>query len=122
MNERTVMIVDDAKLMRLMLKQIVESGGYKVVAEVENGVELIEKYPQIKPDLVLLDVIMPKMNGLEALEALLGTEPDATVIMVSSAGKESNVIKAQELGAKNFIIKPFDQKKVIEIIGQVMDE
>jgi len=122
MNERTVMIVDDAKLMRLMLKQIVESGGYKVVAEVENGVELIEKYPQIKPDLVLLDVIMPKMNGLEALEALLATEPDATVVMVSSAGKESNVIKAQELGAKNFIIKPFDQKKVIEIIGQVMDE
>jgi len=120
MNDLTVMIVDDSKLMRTMLTKILESSGYKVVAVLEDGFELLEKYAQIKPDLVLLDVIMPKMNGLEALELLLAKEPDASVIIVTSAGKEANVIKAHELGAKNFIIKPFDRDKVIEIIDQVM--
>ena len=120
MNDLTVMIVDDSKLMRTMLTKILESSDYKVVAVLEDGFELLEKYAQIKPDLVLLDVIMPKMNGLEALELLLAKEPDASVIIVTSAGKEANVIKAHELGAKNFIIKPFDRDKVIEIIDQVM--
>ena len=120
MNDLTVMIVDDSKLMRMMLTRIVESSGYKVVAAVEDGLELLEKYSEVKPDLVLLDVIMPKMDGLEALEILLSREPDASVIIVTSAGKEVNILKAHELGAKNFIIKPFDRNKVIEIINQVM--
>jgi len=120
MSEKTVMIVDDAKLMRLMLKQIVESGGYKVVADLENGEELLQQYPEHRPDLVLLDVIMPKMNGIEALEKVLQIDPGANVIMVSSAGKESNINKSRELGAKNFIIKPFDQTKVLDIMKLVV--
>jgi len=120
MSTKSIVIVDDAKLMRLMLKSIVEKAGYKVLAEMENASQLLEQYTELAPDLVLLDVIMPKMSGLEALEALFEMDENAKVIMVSSAGKESNINKAQELGAKNFITKPFDENKIVEIINQVL--
>jgi len=110
----TVLIVDDSSIMRRILKNIVTKNGYSVVGEATNGSLGVEKFKTLNPDIVTMDFVMDEMNGLEALRSIINIDPDANVIMVSSMGQEVIVRDAIVLGAKNFILKPFDEKQVMD--------
>jgi len=111
---KTVLIVDDSSIMRRILKNIVTKNGYEVVGEASNGKIGVKKYKELHPDIVTMDFVMDEMNGLEALSRIIGENPDANVIMVSSMGQEVIVRDAIVLGAKHYLLKPFDEKQVIE--------
>lgn len=114
-----VMVVDDALFMRNMLKDIFERAGYEVVAEAENGEAALELYQEIKPDLVTMDIVMPRKSGIEALQEIMASDPDACIVMVSALGQDSLVLEAVESGAKDFIVKPFKEEKVLEIVRRI---
>jgi len=114
-----VMVVDDALFMRNMLKDIFVRAGYDVVAEAENGEMAVELYQEIKPDLVTMDIVMPKKSGIEALQEIMASDPSACVVMVSALGQDSLVLEAVESGAKDFIVKPFKEDKVLEIVNRI---
>jgi len=116
---KTVMIVDDTSFMRKMLKVVLEGAGCTVVAEAGDGADALEKYQEHKPDFVTMDIVMPQMDGIASVKALRSIDPDATIIMVSSAGQDSKVMEAKEAGASNFILKPFEEKNVVNIISSV---
>ena len=114
-----VMVVDDALFMRNMLKDIFVRAGHEVVAEAENGEIAFELYQEIKPDLVTMDIVMPKKSGIEALQDIMASDPNACVVMVSALGQDSLVLEAVESGAKDFIVKPFKADKVLEIVNRI---
>lgn len=114
-----VMVVDDALFMRNMLKDIFGRAGYEVVAEAENGEMVLELYQETKPDLVTMDIVMPKKSGIEALQDIMAENPEACVVMVSALGQDSLVLDAVESGAKDFIVKPFNEEKVLEIVKRI---
>jgi len=118
----TIMIVDDASFMRAVLKKIVLQAGHEVVAEMANGDEAISQYPQVKPDLVLMDIVMPPgpkaKDGIEALRQIVASDPSAKVIMCSSMGQQSLIAEAIKSGAKDFVVKPFQPQKVIEALSK----
>lgn len=114
-----VMVVDDALFMRNMLKDIFIRAGYDVVAEAENGEVAINLYREMKPDLVTMDIVMPKKSGIEALQEIMASDPEACVVMVSALGQDSLVLEAVESGAKDFIVKPFKENKVLEIVRRI---
>lgn len=117
-----VLIVDDASFMRAVLKKIVLQSGHEVVAEAGNGDEAIEKYQQFKPDLVLLDIVMPAgskaKDGIDALKQIMSANPSAKVVMCSSMGQQALIAEALKLGAKDFVVKPFQPQKVIEVLNK----
>ena len=106
--------------MRRMMKNLVINNGYKVVGEAENGKIALEKYKELKPDIVTMDITMGEMSGLEALGAILDVDPNARIVMVSSIGQEVVVREAIMLGAKGFIVKPFEEKQVITAFTKLM--
>lgn len=110
------MIVDDAIFMRMKLKDILEKNGYEVVAEAQNGADAIEKYKAEKPDIVTMDITMPEMNGIEALQAIKKIDPSAKIIMCSAMGQQAMVMEAIQSGALDFIVKPFETDRVIDSI------
>jgi two-component system chemotaxis response regulator CheY len=116
----TVMIVDDASFMRAVLKKIVLQAGHEVIAEAANGDDAINQFQQSRPDLVLMDIIMPPgpkaKDGIEALKQIVASEPSAKVIMCSSMGQQSLIVEAIKSGAKDFVVKPFQPQKVIEAL------
>lgn len=114
-----VLITDDALFMRMMLKDILTKNGYEVVGEAANGIEMLNKYEETQPDIVTLDITMPEMGGLTAIKELLKKHPDAKVVMCSAMGQQAMVIDAIESGAKDFIIKPFHEAKVIECLSKL---
>jgi two-component system chemotaxis response regulator CheY len=114
-----VMIVDDALFMRNMLKDIFGRAGYDVVAEAEDGEMALELYQETKPDLVTMDIVMPKKSGIEALQDIMAENPEACVVMVSALGQDALVLDAVESGAKDFIVKPFNEEKVLEIVKRI---
>lgn len=118
--EKTIMIVDDSIYLIHKLKTIFEKNGFKVVAECKNGHEAIEQYSSLRPDLVTMDIIMPDMDGLKATEELRKIDPEAKIIMLSSIGMKEKITAAVKLGAKNFILKPFTEEKVMEIVNLVL--
>ena len=113
-----VLITDDAAFMRMMLKDILTKNGHEVVGEAENGIEMLQKYDETKPDVVTLDITMPEMDGLTAIKELRKKHPDANVIMCSAMGQQSMVIDAIQSGAKDFIVKPFQAERVIECLAK----
>ena len=115
-----VLVVDDALFMRNMLKDIFSGAGYEVVGEAANGNEAVEKYRALQPDLVTMDIVMPERNGIEALGEILREYPAANVIMCSALGQEALVIQAVETGAREFIVKPFKEERVLEVIRRVI--
>lgn len=117
---KKVLIVDDAAFMRMVLKSMLEKNGYEVVAEAENGAVGVEKYIELQPDLVTMDITMPDMDGIEALTQIKRHDENAKVVMVSALGQEAYIRKAIVLGAKYFIIKPFEEDLVIKILNQVL--
>lgn len=120
MVSRRILIVDDAAFMRMMIKEILTKHGYEVVGEAVNGVQAVEKYQELKPDLVTLDITMPEMDGIEALKRIRQIDPQAKVIMCSAMGQQAMVIDAIQAGAKDFIVKPFQADRVIEAVRKTL--
>jgi two-component system, chemotaxis family, chemotaxis protein CheY len=117
---KRVLIVDDAPFMRDMIKDIFSGGDFEVVGEAFHGVEAVEKFKELKPDLVTMDIVMPFKSGIEATREIIGFAPEANIIMCSALGQESLVMEAIEAGAKHFIIKPFKAEDVLNVIEQVL--
>lgn len=115
-----ILVVDDAAFMRMMIKDILTKNGYEVAGEAENGSVAVSKYSELKPDLVLMDITMPEMDGLQALKAIKGSDADAKVIMCSAMGQQAMVIESIQNGAKDFIVKPFQADRVIEAVKKVI--
>ncbi|MBF0479450.1 MAG: response regulator [Candidatus Omnitrophica bacterium] len=116
---KKIMVVDDAAVIRLMLKDILESHQFEVVGECSNGQDAIEKFKALKPDIVTMDIIMPNMDGVQALEEILKFDKNAKVIMVTALDQREFLMKAIRLGAADFIVKPFEDARVIAAIQRV---
>ncbi|MHA2073647.1 MAG: response regulator [Candidatus Hodarchaeales archaeon] len=112
----TVLIVDDSKYLRLMIRKILKKHGHTIVAEAETGVEAIEMYKKHLPNIVTMDVVMPKMNGLMAVKEIITMNPDARVVVVTALGHEPLVRQALKIGAKDFVIKPFKVDQLVSAI------
>ncbi len=117
-----VLIVDDAAFMRMLLKDIITKAGFEVVGEASNGKEAVEKYKELKPDIVTMDITMPEMNGIEAVKEIKKIDPNAKIIMVSAMGQQAMVIEAIQAGARDFIVKPFQPARVIEALKKLVEE
>jgi len=115
-----ILIVDDAAFMRMMIKDILTKNGYEIAAEAENGQKAVEKYAEVKPDLVLMDITMPEMDGIQSLKKIKEVDPAANVIMCSAMGQQAMVIEAIQSGAKDFIVKPFQAERVLEAVKKVV--
>ena len=118
---KKALIVDDAGIMRAKLREILETK-YYVIAEASTGTEAVELYEKYKPDFVTMDISMPDMNGIEALEKIKNIDPEAKVVMISAAGQIKNVYDCARKGAKTFIVKPFEREKVIKEIDKLFIE
>lgn len=116
MDEKTVLVVDDAAFMRMMLKDILEKNGFKVVGEAANGEEAVKKYKDLKPDVVTMDITMPVLDGIKAVKKIKKIDPEAKILMVSAMGQEKLIIESIEAGAEDFIVKPFQPGKVVEAV------
>ncbi len=119
---KNILIVDDAAFMRMMIKDILTKNGYNVIAEAENGIKAIDKYNETKPDLVLMDITMPEMDGLQALKKIMSADSAAKIIMCSAMGQQAMVIDSIQSGAKDFIVKPFQAERVLEAVKKVIGE
>ena len=113
---KNILICDDAAFMRMMIKDILSKNGYTVAGEAENGVRAVEKYNELKPDLVLMDITMPEMDGIQALKNIKAADSSAKVIMCSAMGQQAMVIESIQAGAKDFIVKPFQAERVLEAV------
>ena len=118
---KNILVCDDAVFMRMIIKDILSKCGYNVL-EAENGYRAIEEYKRSKPELVLMDITMPEINGIETLKRIMEIDKDATVVMCSAMGQESMVMESISLGAKDFIVKPFDDDRVIEAVKNVLGD
>lgn len=116
-----VLIVDDANFMQITLEKVLQLGSHQVVGKANNGIEAIQLYKETKPEIVLLDITMPEMDGIETISEIMKMDPEAKVIMCSAMGQQKIVVKAIELGAKDFIVKPFDESKVLETVDRVLN-
>ena len=112
----TILLADDAAFMRMTIKNALAKEGYTDVHEAADGLQAVEQYNEIKPDLVFMDITMPNMDGLEALKTIKGNDPNAKVIMCSAMGQEAMVIDAVKSGAKDFIVKPFKPDRIIKAV------
>lgn len=115
-----ILIVDDAKFMRMTLSNILQKANHEIVGEGENGNQAINLYRNLTPDLVTMDITMPEMGGLEAVKAIKKEFPNAKIIMCSAMGQQKMVVEAIEAGAKDFIVKPFDEGRVLDAINRVL--
>jgi two-component system chemotaxis response regulator CheY len=118
-----IMVTDDAIFMRQMLSNILKAEGYEICGEASNAKEAVEKYQQLKPDLVTMDIVMPMMeelDGIGAVKEILKIDPNAKILIISVMGQESLVTKALDAGAKDFIIKPFKSERVIEVVKGIL--
>jgi two-component system chemotaxis response regulator CheY len=114
-----ILIVDDAEFLRVRISKMLVGEGFEVT-EAENGLKAIESYKSKKPDMVLMDVTMPEMDGLTALKELRKLDPNAKVVMLTALGQESVVLEAVKSGAKDFIVKPFDRDRVMSAINKLL--
>ncbi|MCM3706438.1 response regulator [Cytobacillus firmus] len=115
-----IIIVDDAKFMRVTLSSILKKADHEIVGEGENGKEGVDLFVNLKPDLVMMDITMPEMSGLEAVREIKRQNPNAKVIMCSAMGQQKVIVESIEAGAKDFIIKPFDEGRVLEAVNRVL--
>ena len=119
---KNILICDDAAFMRMMIKDILSKNGYNVVGEAENGAVAVDKYSELKPDLVLMDITMPEMDGIQALKKIKEKDSAASVIMCSAMGQQAMVIESIQSGAKDFIVKPFQADRVLEAVKKVIGQ
>lgn len=119
MGGKRVLITDDTAFMRMTLRRLLEQNGYEVVGEAENGADAVEKYAQLRPDVVTMDITMPQMDGISAIREIMKIDPGARIIVVSAMGQKPMVIEALNAGAKDFLVKPFQPQRVLEAIQKV---
>lgn len=117
---KNILISDDAAFMRMMIKDILTKNGFNVVGEAENGLVAVDKYKELQPDLVLMDITMPEMDGIQALKKIREFDSAAKVVMCSAMGQQAMVIEAIQSGAKDFIVKPFQADRVIEAVNKAI--
>ncbi len=117
---KRVLIVDDAAFMRMMIKDVLSKNGYEIVGEAENGQKAIEKYKELTPDLVIMDITMPEVDGIEAVKQIKSADPEAKIIMCSAMGQQAMVIESIQAGARDFIVKPFQADRVLEAVKKVI--
>ncbi|MCC5909808.1 MAG: response regulator [Clostridiaceae bacterium] len=115
-----ILIVDDAAFMRMMVKDVLTKNGFEVIGEAENGAKAVDKYKELKPELTIMDITMPEMDGIEAVKEIKKIDADAKVIMCSAMGQQAMVIEAIQAGAKDFIVKPFQAERVIEAVKKAL--
>ncbi|HMG96666.1 MAG TPA: response regulator [Gemmatimonadaceae bacterium] len=120
MSSSTVLVCDDAVFMRTMVSDILSQAGFTVVGEAENGKQAVEKYQQLKPDLVTMDIIMPEMGGIEAVKKITQLDPGARILMCSAMGQQALVQEALQAGARDFVVKPFQPSRVLEAVQRVL--
>lgn len=118
----TVLIVDDAIFMRTTIKRILENHQFEVVGEASNGLEAVELYKTLLPDVVTMDITMPGMNGIEAVKEIIAEYPDAKIVMVTALGQQKLIVDALEFGAKDFITKPFDPDQIVNVLHNVTSD
>ena len=117
---KNILICDDAAFMRMMIKNVLTKGGYTVAGEAENGLKAVEKYKEICPDLVLIYITMPEMDGIQALKEIKKIDGGAKVIMCSAMGQQAMVVESIQAGAKDFIVKPFQEDRVLEAVKKAI--
>jgi two-component system, chemotaxis family, chemotaxis protein CheY len=115
-----VLVVDDAAFMRKMVGDALAGGGHEVVGEATNGVEALDRFQELRPDVTTLDITMPEKDGLAALKDILAFDPSARVIMCSALGQEAKVLEAIKGGAKDFVVKPFQSERVLDAISKAL--
>jgi len=116
-----VLVVDDAVFMRSMICEILtRTGRFEIVAQAANGLEAVERFRELRPDLVTMDIVMPEMDGIEATKEMLHLDPHATIVICSALGQESLVIESIAAGARDFIVKPFAPDKVLAVLETVL--
>lgn len=118
---KRILIVDDAAFMRMMIKDILTKHGFLIVGEAENGVLAVERYKELKPDLVTMDITMPEMDGIAAVKEIRRNDPYARIIMCSAMGQQPMVIDAIQAGARDFIVKPFQPDRVLEAVTKALE-
>ncbi|MCE5204415.1 MAG: response regulator [Coriobacteriales bacterium] len=116
---KTILVVDDAAFMRMMIRDILTKEGY-VIHEAVNGRDAIEKYMELHPDLVTLDITMPEMSGIDALREIRARDSGARVLMVTAMGQQKMIVEALESGAMDFLVKPFQPTKVLETVKKCL--
>ncbi len=117
---RTVLIVDDAIFMRTMIGDILKQAGFEVIGEASSGVEAVQKYKELEPDLVTMDIVMPDMGGIDAVREIMKEDPDARILMCSAMGQQGLVVEAIQAGARDFVVKPFQPSRVIEAVQRLL--
>lgn len=114
-----ILIVDDAEFLRMRISKMLVGDGYEVI-EAENGAIAVEKFKEVKPDVVLMDITMPEMDGLTALKQIRSLDPKARVVMLTALGQESVVLEAIKAGARDFVVKPFERERVLNAINKLL--
>jgi len=116
----TVLVCDDAIFMRTMVSDILEKAGFEVLGQAESGLQAVEKYKQLKPDFVTMDIVMPEMGGIDAVREIRKLDPNAKILMCSAMGQQALVVEAIQAGAKDFVVKPFQPSRVLEAVQRVL--
>ena len=119
---KRVLIADDASFMRQMIRDIIEPEGWEVVGEASDGVEVVDKFRKLHPDVVMMDIVMPKRSGIDAVKAIRADAPTARVVMCSALGQETLVTEAIHAGASDFIVKPFKPDAVLSTLRKVVEK
>ncbi|NLY42471.1 MAG: response regulator [Clostridiaceae bacterium] len=117
---KRILIVDDAAFMRMMIKDILTKNGYEVVGEADNGAKAVEKYRELNPDLVIMDITMPEVDGIKAVKLIKKVDANSKIIMCSAMGQQAMVIESIQAGARDFIVKPFQAERVIEAVKKAI--
>ena len=120
MSNKKILLVDDAAFMRMMIKDILVKNGFEVCGEAEDGVIAVERFKALGPDLVIMDITMPNMDGLQALKEIKRDNPQAKVVMCSAMGQETYVVDAIKSGASDFIVKPFQADRIVSTVQKVL--
>ena len=115
-----ILIVDDAAFMRMMIKDVLSKNGFLIAGEAENGAKAVEKYKECNPELVIMDITMPEVDGIQAVKEIKNINPSAKIIMCSAMGQQAMVIEAIQAGAKDFIVKPFQAERIIEAVRKLL--
>lgn len=117
-----ILIADDASFMRQMIREILEPEGFEIAAEAADGLEAVAQYQAVQPDLVTMDIVMPKRSGIDAVRDILELDPQAQIVMCSALGQETLVTEALEAGARDFIVKPFQPDAVVETLRRLVEK
>ena len=119
---KTVLVCDDAAFMRVFISGVLTEAGYEVIGEAQNGQEAVERYKELQPDLVTMDIIMPGMTGVDAVKEIMTVDPDAMILMCTAIDQDELMTQAMEAGAKGFVVKPFQTADILASIDEILEE